>query len=111
MEAPHLVGRKDELETLGVAIQKMKKGEGCAIFVSGEAGIGKTHLTNELISIAQADGMHILRGWCLAESLEPLMPMRNAFRDAGLDHLFTGKNPPKLLSLYLMTSTATRSLT
>ncbi|MCK5347239.1 MAG: AAA family ATPase, partial [Candidatus Heimdallarchaeota archaeon] len=102
IQVPEFVGREQELNQLKQALDNTIQGNGSTIFISGEAGIGKTRLTNEIIKDAEKQNAQILRGWCLAESLEPLMPMRTAFREAGLDHIFIGEKPPKLLSLYLI---------
>jgi predicted ATPase len=45
------VGRKNELNILLAEYEKLKIGEGSAVFINGEIGIGKTSLSREFISI------------------------------------------------------------
>ncbi len=99
---PQLVGRDAELAQLSGALEAVAGGEGSTVFLSGEAGVGKTRLVEELISAAEERGAKIIKGWCLAESLEPLMPMREALRDADLFHLIAGTPPPMVISAYLI---------
>lgn len=47
LSAP-LVGRDAELTTLRAAVQRLREGKGGALFVLGEAGIGKSRLRDEL---------------------------------------------------------------
>ncbi len=77
-------------------------GKGSTIFIDGEAGIGKTRLVSELNIYAKEKGINIIQGWCLAESLEPLMPIKTALREAGMFHLISGDPPPKVVSAYLV---------
>ncbi|MEW5936597.1 MAG: tetratricopeptide repeat protein [Candidatus Thermoplasmatota archaeon] len=99
---PQLIGRDSELAALKARLNNALQSRGSTIFISGEAGIGKTRLVSELIKNAEANGAQIIRGWCLAESLEPLFPFKTAFREVGMHHLIAGAPPPKVISAYLM---------
>ena len=99
---PELIGRSDELDRLTNALNDAIEGKGSTIFIGGEAGIGKTRLVNELKTIAVEKDVNIIQGWCLAESLEPLMPVKTALREAGLQHLISGEPPPAVVSAYLI---------
>jgi tetratricopeptide (TPR) repeat protein len=55
-----LVGREVELRRLTDAIARAAAGHGGAVFLSGEPGIGKTHLAREAVTVAQACGFLIL---------------------------------------------------
>src|SRR5690242_19529037 len=60
--APTLVGRASELDTLHAALDGAREGRGGAVFLVGEAGIGKSRMAAELVSRAIAAGMRVLRG-------------------------------------------------
>jgi tetratricopeptide (TPR) repeat protein len=102
LQQPELVGREEELNKLRQSLDNAIEGKGSTVFIAGEAGIGKTRLVSELIKYAESRGAQVIRGWCLAESLEPLMPIKTALREAGLFHLISGEPPPLLVSAYLM---------
>ncbi|MFO7618309.1 MAG: AAA family ATPase [Thermoplasmata archaeon] len=102
IQQPDIIGREAELAKLRDALDNAISGKGSTFFVSGEAGIGKTRLVSELISEVEKKGAQIIRGWCLAESMEPLMPIKVALRESGLSHLISGDPPPLVLSAYLM---------
>ena len=57
-----LVGRDAEMEQIRGALENVRRGRGRAIIVSGEAGIGKTRLLQELE--ACAEGFRRLSGRC-----------------------------------------------
>ncbi|MEF8874111.1 MAG: tetratricopeptide repeat protein [Candidatus Thermoplasmatota archaeon] len=97
-----LVDRESEFRELREEYRNAKEENGSTVFVSGEAGIGKTRLVKELIKKAEDDDAKIIEGRCLPENLEPLMPMKEALREADLYHLVSGDPPPKILSVYLM---------
>ncbi|MFO7618300.1 MAG: tetratricopeptide repeat protein, partial [Thermoplasmata archaeon] len=99
---PELVGRHEELELLGAALRQAAAGNGSTFFVSGEAGIGKTRLVSEIMAIAEKEGALLIRGWCLPECLEPLMPVKEALRNSGMGELMAGTPPPRALSAYLL---------
>ena len=49
---PVLVGRERELEQLQHYLDLATQGKGATVFVSGEAGSGKTRLVNEFLARA-----------------------------------------------------------
>ncbi len=79
LSEPVFVGRKQELNQLEQALQLAAKGHGKTIFVSGEAGSGKTRLINEFLKIAKDKDLMILSGWCLANAALPFFPFIEAF--------------------------------
>jgi predicted ATPase len=102
LRQPELIGREDELSRLARSLDDAISGEGSAILIAGEAGIGKTRLVSELKKDARIKGTQVIQGWSLAESLEPLLPVKSALREAGLLHLVSGNPPPLVVSVYLM---------
>jgi predicted ATPase len=104
MEEIALVERQKELDELVALADEALEGKGATVFLAGEAGIGKTRLSLELERVAKEKGFKILTGQCLAESLVPLLPMRDALRSGSLEHLASGGKPPKVLWLYLITN-------
>ncbi|MDG6221590.1 MAG: ATP-binding protein, partial [Candidatus Thermoplasmatota archaeon] len=97
---PEFIGRQQEFSFLEKKLQDIQQSNGATVLLAGEAGIGKTRLVTEFFSSAK--DAKIIRGWCMAESLEPLMPVREALRSAGLQHLVSGAAPPRVASAYLM---------
>ena len=75
---PVLVGRERELLELQQYLQSATSGSGTTIFVSGEAGSGKTRLTAEFLKIAKKKDVTVLSGWCLSNA-EPYFPFVEAF--------------------------------
>jgi len=55
------------------------RGKGITVFVSGEAGSGKTRLVNEFLNIANKSDITILFGWCLSNNTLPYFPFIEAF--------------------------------
>ena len=77
---PALVGRERELETLQQHFDSAFQGKGTTVFVSGEAGSGKTRLVNEFLSaLKQKRETAQLKGWCLCNSGVPYFPFLEAF--------------------------------
>ncbi|HEX2483842.1 MAG TPA: AAA family ATPase, partial [Myxococcota bacterium] len=62
---PSLVGRDAELEQLERWFEDAKAGVRRVVFVSGEAGIGKTALVDAFLRAAEADGVRAARGQCV----------------------------------------------
>jgi class 3 adenylate cyclase/tetratricopeptide (TPR) repeat protein len=61
-----IVGRKSELESCDAAIARLGEGAGGLLLVTGEAGIGKTCLVQELQARARQKGFAVLQGHTLS---------------------------------------------
>ena len=101
---PEIIGREQEISRLRDFLEEARKGNGSTVFISGEAGVGKTRLVEDLVSKMEKTDIEIVKGWCLADNIEPLMPVREALREINLYHLISGAPPPKIISIYLMDS-------
>ncbi len=78
------VGREREFSCLADLLQKARAGTGGMVLLSGEAGVGKTRLLQELTSYAQHQGIRVFHGRCSeAAALQAYEPIRGALR-AGL---------------------------
>jgi len=77
---PILVSRECELEQLHSLLDLATKGEGNTVFVSGEAGVGKTRLVNEFLQSAKKQTVTCLTGWCFSNAADPYFPFFEAFR-------------------------------
>jgi DNA-binding CsgD family transcriptional regulator len=62
---PTLVARVDELAALRAAVERASSGEAAFVIVSGDAGVGKSRLVDELMSSARGDGALVLLGRCV----------------------------------------------
>lgn len=65
-----LVGRARELGELRAALDAVRSGANRTLVITGEAGIGKTRLLDELV--AHADGVTVVTGQCADEGSGPL---------------------------------------
>ncbi|MCC9305839.1 AAA family ATPase [Kitasatospora sp. RB6PN24] len=62
ISSPVMVGRDDELALLDSCLATARQGEGRAVFLLGEAGIGKSRLAAECAYRAFSSGLAVLRG-------------------------------------------------
>ena len=60
------ISRQHELSVLCRALDEAQRQHGQIVLVSGEAGIGKTRLTQELAAIAASGTVSVLWGRCVA---------------------------------------------
>ncbi|MFJ9621694.1 helix-turn-helix transcriptional regulator [Streptomyces sp. NPDC101181] len=86
--SPVIVGRDDEIGLLGDALDSVRRGSGRALFLLGEAGIGKSRLVGACAYRAYELGMPVLRGRATSTGLVvPFRPLAEAlasrFRAAG----------------------------
>jgi len=98
-----LVGRVEEFATLQRALDAAKGGQGRVVFISGEAGIGKSRLLEELVAHAAASGFRTMGGTCFHETLTPYSAFLEAFQKEKLDPLFA-EEPLRLQSLFAIDS-------
>jgi DNA-binding CsgD family transcriptional regulator len=69
--AGHFVGRAEELGTLRGTLEAAFGGRGGLVFLSGEAGIGKTRVARELAAEAAERGAIVLWGSCYEGEWQP----------------------------------------
>jgi class 3 adenylate cyclase/tetratricopeptide (TPR) repeat protein len=75
-----IVGRRQELALVEEIIEKVMAGHGQLLVISGEAGVGKSRLLEELIALGQDRGMYSMRGDCLSYgSQSPYLPWIDFF--------------------------------
>src|SRR6266508_4008311 len=76
------VGRRHELAVLQGHLDAAGRGEGGAILVSGEPGIGKTRLLTELAGHARGRGWTVLSGRAYdTEGMPPYLPFIESVRE------------------------------
>lgn len=77
---PTLVGRQHDLAALQGLIERKPTGDGPAILISGEAGIGKSRLVAEAKTAAARLGFFLLEGHCFqGDTLSPYAPLLDLF--------------------------------
>jgi DNA-binding CsgD family transcriptional regulator len=59
---PRIIGRAEELQAIGAAVDAARGGRGGSIVLLGEAGVGKSRLAREADRLAQSQGMCVLWG-------------------------------------------------
>ena len=74
------VGRDAEVDLLMRAWKDARAGEGRAVLIGGEPGVGKTRLAAELARIVAADGAGVLYGRCEEDLGIPYQPWVEALR-------------------------------
>ncbi|MBM2843306.1 MAG: 4-phytase, partial [Anaerolineales bacterium] len=52
------------------------------LLISGEPGIGKTRLVQELVALAEVSGGGVLQGWSYAQAAQPFGPIKQMIRAA-----------------------------
>jgi hypothetical protein len=63
-QARPFVGRARELDDLGLALEDAASGHGSLLMISGEPGIGKSRLMEEVAARAEGLGWRVLTGRC-----------------------------------------------
>jgi DNA-binding SARP family transcriptional activator len=105
-----LIGREPQLARLRERFEQVRAGRGGVTVIAGEAGIGKTRLTGELIGLAEAQGARVLLGRCYeSEQVLPFGPWGDAFRAAPaiVEAL---KSSPDILQVFERVAAAMRAL-
>jgi tetratricopeptide (TPR) repeat protein len=77
-----LVGRSRELQQLKQHWANAQQARGQLVLLSGEPGVGKTRLAQDLVAHARQSGATVLRGGCYEyEATTPYLPFVEAFRE------------------------------
>jgi serine/threonine protein kinase/tetratricopeptide (TPR) repeat protein len=107
--SPRLVGREPVLRRLREALSSTARGKGALIFLSGESGIGKSRLLQELKKFGPLEGVTRYVGACYEESPIAFMPYISILEQIAID--LSGSSPaereavlpenPVLLSAYI----------
>jgi tetratricopeptide (TPR) repeat protein len=98
-----LIGRSTEFRTLIDRYQRVHTGQPHLVLLQGESGIGKTRLTNEFVSWAQAQGANVLAGCVLqTERQLPYQPFIDILRHS----LGQGQIPKEPISAVWLTELA-----
>jgi hypothetical protein len=79
-----LIGREQELEALRERLEMAAGGECHLVLISGEAGIGKTRLVEEIERAALESGIEVLHGRCI--EMNQAFPY-NAYSEVIQEHL------------------------
>jgi hypothetical protein len=82
---PAIVGRDREQAELAAALAGARAGQGRAVLLLGEAGMGKSVLADWLAGQAVEAGAQVARGACSAAGMPPLWPWRRALAAIGLE--------------------------
>ncbi len=93
-KSPLFVGRERELTALTAGLDDALAGRGALFLVSGEPGIGKSRLTDELATRARARGARVLSGRCWEAGGAPaywpwVQSLRSYVRDLDAEALRT----------------------
>ncbi|WP_028934731.1 ATP-binding protein [Pseudonocardia spinosispora] len=88
--SPELIGRAHPVELLRAEVDGLLSGHGGLVFVTGEAGIGKTSLLGEVAAEARQRGVRVLSGSCWQDGGAPgywpwVQVVRNLARSAGTE--------------------------
>lgn len=82
LEKPPFVGRARELAALWARWEQAARGQGGWVLIGGEAGVGKTRLTEEFAALVRGHGGVVVRGRCYElEHILPYQPLAEVLRD------------------------------
>jgi DNA-binding SARP family transcriptional activator len=81
LERPPFVGREREMDALRTRWEQAAQGQGGVVFIGGEAGVGKTRLTQEFSAAVRWHGGMIAHGRCYEpERALPYQPLAEILR-------------------------------
>src|SRR5437879_160562 len=78
-----VMGRETEMGRLGALLRESLTGHGRTVFVSGEAGVGKTAVLRQFVQQARTEGARVLWGECTEiDARRPFGPFMDIARAA-----------------------------
>lgn len=80
LQAAEFVGREFELSQLNDRLELAVQGQGQAILIGGESGVGKSRLLDELRTISLVEGADVVRGHGITEGASPYALWRETLR-------------------------------
>jgi hypothetical protein len=80
LQAAQFVGRSAEMQKLTQALSDASYGKGSAWLITGESGVGKSRLLDELRTQALVSGLLVLRGQAIVEGGAPYLAWRDTLR-------------------------------
>lgn len=80
LQAASFTGRETELAALNQMMQEMMQGKGKTVLISGESGVGKSRLVNELRVRALVENVLVLRGQAVHEGGGPFHIWKDILR-------------------------------
>ncbi|MFB9208061.1 BTAD domain-containing putative transcriptional regulator [Nonomuraea spiralis] len=93
-EQDGLIARSAELELVARRLGGVRRGEGGAVLVTGEAGIGKTRFVRAAADLAAARGFRVAWGRCADRTAPAFWPWTQILREAGdTSGLLSGRSP------------------
>ena len=79
---PAFIGRAPELAVLRWCLERASNAQGSVVLIAGEAGIGKTRLSQEIADAAEQRGLHVFWGRCWeGEGAPAFWPWIQVMRD------------------------------
>ncbi len=75
------VGRTREIGLIRSALEKSRRGDPQVVILCGEAGMGKSRLAREAITIATGTGFQVISGRCVEDGPVPFMPFSTDFAE------------------------------
>lgn len=97
---PELIGREEELSKLKSTLNNAVDGKGSTIFLSGEAGIGKTMLVDAFRNYSTAQNLKILNGAASADSAQPFLMFSKALEQEINKPLFEEQEIKKFVKIF-----------
>ncbi|MCK4756816.1 MAG: tetratricopeptide repeat protein [Thermoplasmata archaeon] len=99
---PDLIGREDELNILKDSLDNALAGNGSTVFIAGEAGVGKTCLTDAFRDTLAGENLTVLSGAADADSTRPFLVLSNALGEVIDKPLFEEQELKRFVKIFVV---------